>query len=183
MTAWLWSTYGIYWLLTLIPMELPSRDASTADVFRDLATLSMVGTGGLLAGFESMIERKKDEGATEMTLTHYASILVAGYLSLLHPIVPVLASTVIAIVVSLLLYYRGAFGSDILTNGFLVCTPIVLSAIMLLVDWPLYRITWITSLVLWPSDLTLMPAEIDGCRAALMATLVQGIAAYGSQNI
>lgn len=181
-TAWLWSSYAIYWLLTLIPAELPSREVGVGDVFQDLVTLSMVGTGGLLVGFDTLINRKKNEGSTEVVITHYVSIVVAGYLSLIHPLVPVLVSTSIAVFTSLFLYYRGAFGSDITTTGFLVCMPVCLFAFMLFTGWPMYRVVWVASLTLWPNDIS-MPVEIDGCRAALMATLVQGVAAYGAQGI
>lgn len=164
-------------------MELPTREASVKDVFFDLGTLSFVGCLSLMGGFDSILDRKKEDGANEVAVTHYLSILVAGYLSLIHPIVPVLASTVIAVFVSLFLYFRGVYGSDILTNAFLVCLPILISILLLLVDWPLYRVTLVTALSLWPNDLALMPVEIDGCRVALVATLVQGIAAFGGQGL
>lgn len=184
MTAWLWSTYGIYWLLTLIPMNLPTREAGVGDVLQDLTSLSVAGTVCLLAGFESLLDAEREVGSREIMVTHYISILVAGYLSLLHPILPVLVSSAIAVIASLIIYSRGRYGSDIWSQGFLILAPVSLSIVLMWFGWPMYRTTWITSLVLWPTHVsTSMPVAIEGCRAALMATLVQGIAAYGSEGI
>jgi hypothetical protein len=114
-----------------------------------------------------------------VSVTHYASILLAGYLSLIHPFVPIIASSCIAITVSLILFYRQVHHGHVVTNGLLMCFPVVATILLSLAGWPLYRIPFVTSLLLWMEEVVEPTPEIDGCRVALAATIVQSIAAFG----